>query len=93
MAGIVGSVEPTYKGVDGDGWTRRAQYPNIDEIVGCGGFRLRLSAEGQELFAEMEPQVLAPEQPVKSRENWLPRFTLKKTPVLIFFGLKAEIEL
>jgi len=55
------------KWVDGHGWTDRSRYANIDTFVGCGGFRLRLTPKGQELFAEMESQV-EPEQPIKSRD-------------------------
>ena len=55
------------KWVDGDGWTDRARYASIDTFVGCGGFRLRLTPKGQELFAEMASQI-APAPPVKSRE-------------------------
>lgn len=51
------------KWIDGSGWTKYADQMDICNFVGGNGFRVALTAKGQELLSEMESQLVPPESP------------------------------
>jgi len=55
------------KWIEGSGWTKYSGGMDIWNFVGVGGFRVTLTAKGQELLSEMESR-LVPSAPLKTRE-------------------------